>query len=64
MQIELTLKADALTQPLLMMWKNILSKENLRALESIKGVIETEEREREPFEIQRWGTTADGCKIS
>jgi hypothetical protein len=25
------------------MWKNKLSKENLRALESIRGIIETEE---------------------
>jgi len=43
MQFESMLKADTPTQPRPTMWKSKLSKENMKALESIKEIIETEE---------------------
>ena len=46
MQPESKLKADALTQPRPTMKKGEISEQNLRALESIKEIIEVEEEKR------------------
>ncbi len=46
MQPELELKADAPTQPRPTMKKDEISERNLRALESIKEIIEVEEEKK------------------
>ena len=46
MQPESELKADALTQPRPTMNKGEISERNLRALESIKEIIEDEEEKK------------------
>lgn len=50
MQYESALKADTLTQPRPTMEKREISEQNLRALESIKEIIEVEEEKNVTFD--------------
>jgi len=50
MQYESALKADTLTQPQPTMEKREISEQNLRALESIKEIIEVEEEKNVTFD--------------